>query len=200
MTTNAQILHFVSSYLCIRRMSKHSKWAKIKRKKGVADVKRGATFTKLTNNVTIADKECGGGDPTMNFKLRLAVDAARTQNVPKENIERAIKRGTGEIGGVALEEVAYGAFGAGGSVFLITAVTDNKNRTLAEIKKILLDHNAKFAELNSIQWMFRREGANWVVNGPIKIKDENIKKELESLGEALDDQQEIIEIYDNIGD
>jgi len=179
-------------------MSGHSKWSTIKHKKALTDAKRSKVFSKITSLITIAARK--GDDPDKNPNLRTMIENAREVNVPKENIERAIKRGTGEIGGVALEEVAYGAFGAGGSVFLITAVTDNKNRTLAEIKKILLDHNAKFAELNSIQWMFRREGANWVVNGPIKIKDENIKKELESLGEALDDQQEIIEIYDNIGD
>ncbi len=178
-------------------MSGHSKWSTIKHKKALTDAKRSKVFSKITSLITIAARK--GGNPADNPNLRTMIENAREVNVPKENIERAIKRGTGEIAGAALEEAAYGAFGTGGSVFLITAVTDNKNRTLAEIKKILTDHNAKFAELNSIQWMFRREGADWIANSPIKIEDENIKKELESLCEALDDQQEVTEIYDNIG-
>ncbi|MDO8443746.1 MAG: YebC/PmpR family DNA-binding transcriptional regulator [Candidatus Azambacteria bacterium] len=179
-------------------MSGHSKWSTIKHKKALTDAKRSKVFSKITSLITIAARK--GGDPDKNPNLRTMIENAREVNVPKENIERAIKRGTGEIAGAALEEVAYGAFGAGGSVFLITAVTDNKNRTLAEIKKILPAHNAKFAELNSIQWLFRRDGADWAANSPVKIEDENIKKELESLCEALDDQQEVTEIYDNIGD
>lgn len=179
-------------------MSGHSKWSTIKRKKALTDAKRSKVFSKITSLITIAARK--GGDPDKNPNLRTMIENAREVNVPKDNIERAIKRGTGEIAGAALEEAAYGAFGAGGSVFLITAVTDNKNRTLAEIKKILLDHNAKFAELNSIQWMFHREGADWAANSPIRIENENIKKELEYLCESLDDQQEVTEIYDNIGD
>src|SRR3989344_7724441 len=179
-------------------MSGHSKWSTIKHKKAITDAKRSKVFSKITSLITIAAKK--GGNPADNPTLRTMIENAREVNVPKENIERAIKRGTGEITGAAPEEVIYGAFGAGGVVILITAITDNKNRTLAEVKKILSDHNAKFAELNSIQWMFRREGADWVPNNPIKIEDENIKKELEFLCESLDDQQDVSEIYDNIGD
>ncbi len=179
-------------------MSGHSKWSTIKHKKALTDTKRSKVFSKITSLITIAARK--GGDPDKNPNLRTMIENAREVNVPKENIERAIKRGTGEIAGTALEEVIYGAFAAGGAVVLITAITDNKNRTLADVKKILSDHSAKFAELNSIQWMFRREGADWVPNNPMKIEGENIKKELESLCEALDDQQEVTEIYDNIGD
>mgnify|MGYP001561341315 CR=1 FL=1 len=179
-------------------MSGHSKWSTIKHKKALTDAKRSKVFSKITSLITIAARK--GGNPADNPNLRTMIENAREVNVPKENIERAIKRGTGEIAGAALEEVIYGAFGAGGSVLLITAITDNKNRTLGEIKKILSEHNAKFAELNSVQWMFRREGADWIPNNPIKIEDENIKRELESLYEALDEQQDINEIYDNIGD
>ena len=127
------------------------------------------------------------------------MEKAREVNLPKDNIERAIKRGTGEITGVALEEITYGAFGPGGVAILISVITDNKNRTLAEIKQILLEHNAKFAEVSSLQWMFKREGADWVPNIPLKIDDENVKKELETLYEALDEQQDVNEIYDNTG-
>lgn len=178
-------------------MSGHSKWSTIKHKKAITDAKKSKVFSKITSLITIAARK--GGDPDKNPTLRTMIEKAREVNVPKDNIERAVKRGTGEITGAALEEVMYGAFGAGGAVTLIIAITDNKNRTLAEIKKILSEHNAKFAELNSIQWMFRREGADWISNNPIKMEDENIKKEIESLYEALDDQQDVNEIYDNIG-
>ncbi len=178
-------------------MSGHSKWSTIKHKKALTDAKRSKVFSKVTSLITIAARK--GGDPDKNPNLRTMIENAREVNVPKENIERAIKRGTGEIAGARLEELTYGAFGPGGAVILITAITDNKNRTLAEIKKILQEHNAKFAELNSIQWMFRREGADWVPNNPVKIEDENIKKELEALYEALDEQQDVNEIYVNTG-
>jgi len=176
-------------------MSGHSKWSTIKHKKALTDAKKSKVFSKVTSLITIAARK--GGDPDKNPSLRTEIEKAREVNVPKENIERAIKRGTGEIAGVRLEELAYGAFGPGGVAILITTITDNKNRTLAEIKKILQEHNAKFAELNSIQWMFHREEADWIPNNPVKIEDENIKKELEALYEALDEQQDINEIYDN---
>ena len=176
-------------------MSGHSKWSTIKHKKALTDAKKSKVFSKVTSLITIAARK--GGDPDKNPTLRTVIEKAREVNLPKENIERAIKRGTGEIAGVRLEELAYGAFGPGGVAILITTITDNKNRTLAEIKKILQEHNAKFAELNSIQWMFHREEADWIPNNPVKIEDENIKKELEALYEALDEQQDINEIYDN---
>jgi len=179
-------------------MSGHSKWSTIKHKKALTDAKKSKVFSKVTSLVTIAARK--GGDPDKNPSLRTAIEKAREVNIPKENIERAIKRGTGEIAGARLEELTYGAFGPGGVAVLITAITDNKNRTLAEIKKILQVHNAKLAELNSIQWLFRREGADWIPNNPAKIEDENIKKELKALYEALDEQQDINEIYDNTGD
>jgi len=179
-------------------MSGHSKWSTIKHKKALTYAKKSKVFSKVTSLITIAARK--GSDPDKNPTLRTVIEKAHEVNVPKENIERAIKRGTGEIAGARLEELTYGAFGPGSAVILITAITDNKNRTLAEIKKILQEHNAKFAELNSIQWMFHREGADWTPNNPIKIEGENIKKELEALYEALDEQQDINEIYDNIRD
>ncbi len=179
-------------------MSGHSKWSTIKHKKALTDAKRSKVFSKVTSLITIAARK--GGDPDKNPNLRTMIEKAREVNVPKENIERAIKRGTGEIAGVALEEVVYGAFGPGGVVILITAITDNKNRALAEIKKILQEHNAKFTELNSVQWMFQRSGTGWIPNNPVKIEDENIKKEIEALYEDLDNEQDVSEIYDNTGD
>lgn len=179
-------------------MSGHSKWSTIKHKKALTDAKRSKIFSKISSLISIAARK--GKDPDRNPSLRTAIEKAREINLPKENIDRAIKRGTGEIAGAALEEAAYGAFGPGGIAILIVAITDNKNRTLAEIKKILAEHNAKFAEVNSIQWMFHREGADWVPNQPVKIEDENIKKELAALYGALDEHQDVNEIYDNTGD
>ncbi len=176
-------------------MSGHSKWSTIKHKKALTDAKRSKVFSKVASLITIAARR--GSDPDKNPTLRAVIEKAREVNLPKENVERAIKRGTGEITGAQIEEVAYGAFGPGGAVILITAITDNKNRTLAEIKKILTEHNAKFTEVSSIQWMFRREGADWVPNSLIKIEDENINKELAALYEALDEQSDISEIYSN---
>ena len=176
-------------------MSGHSKWSTIKHKKALTDAKRSNVFSKIASIITVAAKR--GGDPDKNPTLRTAIEKAREVNLPKENIDRAIKRGTGEIAGAALEEVIYGAFGPGGAVILITAITDNKNRTLAEIKKILQEHNAKFADLNSIQWMFRRGGADWLPNAPMKIGDEDVKKELATLYEALDEQRDVNEVYSN---
>ena len=179
-------------------MSGHSKWSTIKHKKALTDAKKSKVFSKVSSLITIAARK--GGNPDKNPTLRAVMEKAHEVNLPKENIERAIKRGTGEIVGAQIEEVVYGAFGPGGVAILITAITDNKNRTLAEIRKILQEHNAKFAEINSIQWMFRREGADWIPNLPIKIEDENTKKEIDALYEALDDNQDVNEIYDNTGD
>lgn len=178
-------------------MSGHSKWSTIKHKKALTDAKRSKVFSKIASVVTIAARK--GGDPDKNPTLRTVIEKAREVNMPKENIDRAIKRGTGELAGVALEEVTYGAFGPGGVAILITAITDNKNRTLSEIKQIINAHNAKFAEINSIQWMFRRDGPDWIPNSTVEINDENIKKELDTLYEDLDEQQDTSEIYDNTG-
>ncbi len=175
-------------------MSGHSKWSTIKHKKAITDAKRSKIFSKISALITIAARE-KGGDPANNPTLRTTIEKAREVNMPRENIDRAIKRGTGEIAGAQLEEITYGAFGPGGVAMLIATITDNKNRTLAEIKKILSDHNAKFAETSSIQWMFRREGGYWVPNSPVKVEDEKIRRELETLYEALDDEPATNEIY-----
>lgn len=176
-------------------MSGHSKWSTIKHKKALTDAKKSKVFSKVASLITIAARK--GSDPDKNPTLRAIVEKAREVNLPKENVERAIKRGTGEIAGAELFEVTYGAFGPGNVAILITAITDNKNRTLAEIKQILLEHNAKFAEVSSLQWMFRREGADFIPNTPLKMEDENIKKELSALYEALDEQADVSEIYSN---
>src|SRR4029077_21118800 len=120
-------------------MGGHSKWKTIKRKQDGTDQRRGALFTKLIREITIAAKQ-GGGDPTGNARLRTAIDAAKAENMPLDNIERAVKKGTGELEGVTYEEVTYEAYGPGGAALLIEATTDNPNRTVAEIRHVLHRH------------------------------------------------------------
>ena len=153
-------------------MSGHSKWAKTHRQKAATDAKRGAIFTKLGNLITIAASEGGGDDMDSNFKLRLAVEKARAANMPKDNIQRAIDRGTGKGNdGVSLEEATYEAFGPDNSAFIIEAVTDNKNRTISDIKIALNKNGGNLAGPNSVAWQFDRKGLI-TINTENKNKDE----------------------------
>lgn len=138
-------------------MAGHSKWAQIKRKKAVADAKKGKLFTKLIREITIAARQ-GGGNPDGNPRLRLAIDQARAANMPMENIERAIKKATGELEGSQYEEIIYEGYGPGGVAILIEAVTDNKNRTVSELRHIFSRHGGRLAESGSVNWMFDRKG------------------------------------------
>lgn len=138
-------------------MSGHNKWSTIKHKKGAADAKRGKMFSKLIKEITIAAR-MGGGDIDGNPRLRTAVNTARNANMPKENIERAIKRGTGEIEGVTYEEIVYEGYGPGGVAVLVEALTDNKNRTVAEIRHIFDKYNGNLGESGCVAWMFDKKG------------------------------------------
>jgi YebC/PmpR family DNA-binding regulatory protein len=138
-------------------MSGHSKWKTIKRQKGAADAKRGAAFTRLTREIMIAARE-GGGNPDANFKLRLAVDKARANSMPKENIERAIARATGaDKDAAAFENIMYEAYGPHGSGILIQVVTDNKNRTVSELRRVVTRANGNMAEQGAVSWQFTRK-------------------------------------------
>jgi len=138
-------------------MAGHSKWKQIKRKKAVTDQRRGATFTRLIREITIAAKQ-GGGDPAGNARLRTAIDAAKAENMPGDNIERAIKKGTGELEGVMYEDVTYEGYGPGGAAILAQAITDNANRTVAEIRNVFTRHGGNLGATNSVAWMFDRRG------------------------------------------
>jgi YebC/PmpR family DNA-binding regulatory protein len=137
-------------------MAGHSKWKQIKRKKAVADARRGALFTKLIREITIAAKQ-GGGDPAGNARLRTAIDAAKAENMPLDNIERAVKKGTGELEGVTYEEVSYEGYGPGGAAIFIEATTDNPNRTVAEVRHVFQRHSGNLGAANSVAWMFDRK-------------------------------------------
>jgi YebC/PmpR family DNA-binding regulatory protein len=137
-------------------MSGHSKWSTIKRKKGAADAKRGAVFTRLTREIVMAARD-GGGDPESNFRLRLAVDKARSENMPKDNIERGIKRGTGEDKeGTVFEQVMYEGYAPHGVAVMIECVTDNRNRTVSEIRHALSRSGGSMAEVGAVGWQFDR--------------------------------------------
>jgi YebC/PmpR family DNA-binding regulatory protein len=138
-------------------MSGHSKWSTIRHKKGAADAKRGKLFTKLGKAITIAARD-GGGDINTNTTLRTAVQAARGANMPNDNIDRAIKRGTGELEGVTYEEVFYEGYGPNGVAIYVQSLTDNKNRTAAEVRSIFSKHNGNMAGLGSVAWVFESKG------------------------------------------
>jgi YebC/PmpR family DNA-binding regulatory protein len=138
-------------------MSGHSKWAKIKRKKASTDAKRGNIFTKLIKEITIAARH-GGGDPDANPRLRSAIDSAKSLNMPNENINRAIKRGTGELEGQTLIEVAYEVYGPSGVAILIEVVTDNRNRITSEIRHVLSRYNGSMGGQGSVAWQFQTQG------------------------------------------
>ena len=147
-------------------MSGHSKWHTIKHKKGAADAKRGKVFTRIIKELTVAARN-GGGDVNMNPRLRTIVADAKAQNMPRENIERAIRRGTGEEPGVSYEDVMYEGYGPGGVAILIETLTDNKNRTVGEIRHMLGKHAGNLAAENSVAWMFTRKGQVVVEKGKV---------------------------------
>ncbi|MBN1278718.1 MAG: YebC/PmpR family DNA-binding transcriptional regulator [Chlorobium sp.] len=139
-------------------MSGHSKWATIKRKKAATDQKRGNLFTKLVKEITIAAR-MGGGDPSGNPRLRLAIDTARANSMPMENIQRAIKKGTGELDGASYDEITYEGYGPAGIALIIETATDNRNRTVADIRHIMSRNNGSLGESGSVSWMFQRKGS-----------------------------------------
>jgi YebC/PmpR family DNA-binding regulatory protein len=145
-------------------MSGHSKWSTIKHKKGKADAARGRLFTKLIKEITVSAR-MGGGDPTGNARLRKAIDTARANNMPGDNIERAIKKGTGELEGVVYEELHYEGYGPGGSAVLVLCVTDNKNRTHGEIRRIFEKHGGSLGSAGCVAWIFEKRGSMLVEPG-----------------------------------
>ncbi len=138
-------------------MSGHSKWSTIKRKKGATDARRGKIFTKLIKEITIAAR-VGGGDSDANPRLRAATAAAKAENMPKENIERAIKKGTGELEGLSYEEVYYEGYGPGGAAVLVQSLTDNKNRTVADVRRVFSKSGGSLGEAGCVAWMFEKKG------------------------------------------
>ncbi len=173
-------------------MSGHSKWATIKRKKGALDAKRGKMFTKLIKELTIAARE-GGGDPAANPRLRLAVDNAKAANMPQDNIERAIKKATGELEGVTYLELTYEGYGPSGIAILVEVATDNKNRIVAEVRHNFSKYGGSMGENGSVAWMFDRKG---VITLPKqgKTEDDIMEIILDAGAEDLQAEEEYFEI------
>ena len=173
-------------------MSGHSKWATIKHKKGAADAKRGKVFTRIIKELTVAARQ-GGGDPEMNPRLRTVVADAKANNMPRENIDRAIRRGTGEEPGVTYDEITYEGYGPGGVALMIETLTDNKNRTVGEIRHLLDKHAGNLAAENSVAWMFSRKGQIFVAKGKIE-EDKLLSAVLDAGAEDMNDDDDGWEI------
>ena len=142
-------------------MAGHSKWAQIKRKKAVNDAKRGQHFTKLIREITVAAR-AGGGDPSLNPRLRLAIDTAKAANMPAENIDRAVRKGTGDLEGVEYQEIVYEGYGPGGVALYVEALTDNPNRTVSEVRYVLSRNGGTLGTSGSVAWQFERKGQLYV--------------------------------------
>lgn len=177
-------------------MSGHSKWSTIKRKKGAADAKRGKIFTKLIKEITISARE-GGGDSGANPRLRLAIDNAKAANMPADNIERAIKKATGELEGVTYHELMYEGYGPGGVAMLIEVATDNKNRSVAEVRHLFSKYNGSMGENGSVAWMFNRKG---IITLPVqnKSEDEIMDIVLEAGAEDLHTEEDFFEVQTDL--
>ena len=172
-------------------MSGHSKWSTIKRKKGAADAKRGKVFSKLIREITIAAR-FGGGDPNGNPRLRLVVDKAKNANMPADNIQRAIKKGTGELEGETIEEFTLEGYGPGGVALLIEAMTNNHNRTVAEIRHLLTKMGGNLGETGCVGWMFHKKG---VLTFPKNIGEEKLMEvALDAGAEDISDADDNFEV------
>lgn len=174
-------------------MSGHSKWSTIKRKKGAEDAKRGKIFTRVTRDITIAAR-AGGGDPNFNPALRLAIDKAKAANMPKDNIERAIKRGTGELEGGALEEVTYEGYAPHGVAILIQCLTDNRNRTLSEVRRVFNKYGGNLAEAGAVSWMFDAKGYITLPSGQMDA-EEVFLIAADAGADDVEIGEEVIEVY-----
>ena len=179
-------------------MSGHSKWSTIRHKKGAADAKRGKVFTKLIKEIMIAAR-MGGGDPIGNPRLRAAIAAAKTENMPKDNIERAIKKGTGELEGTSYEEVNYEGYGPGGVAILVDVMTDNRNRAASDVRHIFSRNGGNLGEAGCVAWMFSMKGS--IVFNKEGISEEEIMEvALEVGAEDVLDQEDQIEVTTSIED
>lgn len=174
-------------------MSGHSKWHSIKHKKAATDAKRGKAFSRLNKEITVAAR-IGGGDPGFNPRLRLAIEKAKAENMPKDTIDRAIKKGTGELEGYNLEEVQYEGYGAGGVAMLIDVTTDNRNRTLPEIRHLFSKYGGNLGEAGSVAWMFQKKG--YLVVEKEKIEEEVLLEiALEAGAEDVNDDGSNWEVF-----
>jgi len=173
-------------------MSGHSKWSTIKRKKGAIDAKRGRIFTRLIKEITIAAR-IGGGDQNGNPRLRTAVLAAKADNMPKDNIERAIKKGTGELEGFTIEEYTYEGYGPGGVAIMVEVMTDNKNRATAELRHAFTKHNGNMGEAGCVAWMFQKKGVIQYDQGAVE-EEKLMEVALDAGADDVRDEGSVLEV------
>jgi YebC/PmpR family DNA-binding regulatory protein len=179
-------------------MSGHAKWSTIKRKKGATDAKRGKIFTKLIKEITVAAR-FGGGDADANPRLRTAINAAKSENMPKDNIERAIKKGTGELEGTTYEEVVYEGYGPGGAAVLVESLTDNKNRAVADIRHVFSKSGGSLGEAGCVAWMFQKKGL--LVLEKNGVDEETLMEvALDAGAEDIRDEESTFEVITALGD
>ncbi len=174
-------------------MSGHSKWHTIKHKKGALDAKRGKVFTKLIKEITVAART-GGGDPDANARLRKAISDAKAQNMPNDTIDRAVKRGTGDLEGVNYEEITYEGYGPNGVAIMVETMTDNRNRTVAELRHLFSKNGGNLGESGSVAWMFDKKGLI-IVDKETKSEDELFEIAIEAGADDLQTDGEVFEIY-----
>ena len=179
-------------------MSGHSKWSTIKRKKGAEDAKRGKIFTRVAREITVAARN-GGGDPGTNPALRLAIDKARSANMPKDNIERAIKRGTGELVGGQLEEICYEGYAPHGVALLVKCLTDNRNRTLSEVRRVFNRSGGNLAEAGAVMWMFETRGYLTVARDDLD-PDDIFMTAVDAGADDVEVSDDFVEVYTQPGD
>lgn len=179
-------------------MSGHSKWAQIKRQKAVTDARKGQTFTKMAREITVAARQ-GGSDPEANFRLRIAIQKAREANVPMDNIERAIKRGTGGGEGAALEEITYEGYGPGGAALMMTVTTDNRNRAASDIRSVLTRGGGNLGESGSVAWLFEPRGVI-IVDTTGKNPDELALQVIDAGADDFKEDDGTMEVYTEPGD
>jgi YebC/PmpR family DNA-binding regulatory protein len=173
-------------------MSGHSHWATIRHKKGAADAKKGKAFSKMARLIMVATRD-GGSDPKLNIKLQLAIEKARAVNMPNENVERAIKKGAGELDGVVLETVLYEGYGPGGAAVMAEVLTDSRNRTAPEIRRIFEQNNGKLGESNSVNWFFERKGIISIPSDKIQ-EDDLISAALDAGAEDVRNEGDVFEV------
>ncbi|NVL89844.1 MAG: YebC/PmpR family DNA-binding transcriptional regulator [Desulfobacterales bacterium] len=179
-------------------MSGHSKWSTIKRKKGATDTRRGKIFTKLIKEITVAAR-FGGGDPDANPRLRAAITAAKAENMPKDNTERAIKKGTGELEGVNYEEICYEGYGPGGAAVLVESLTDNKKRTVADIRYIFSKSGGNMGEAGCVAWMFEKKGL-FVFEKNDTDEETLMEAVLDAGAEDMRDEESTLEVITSLKD
>lgn len=179
-------------------MAGHSHWSQIKRQKTITDAKRSALFSKAIKIIAVAARD--GSDPNFNPKLKTALEKAKEINLPKDNIERAINKGSGKEGGAALEEIFYEAYGPGGVALILAGVTDNKNRASQEIKHILQENGAKMTPPGSVSFLFEKIERGFKPKNPITSISPEDKEQLRKLFETLDEHEDIQEIYSNLAE